>query len=700
MNGRSSAGRVLLLLALLGLAGAVAFVLLAALSGSVDLPQEGEATLFAVLLALTLLAGVAGGLLVQRELSHKDELEARLREQDETARRAQEAEEERRRERDEAREEEGRRQEEIERTREEVREREQRIAEERKVRGHLVRAREAEKEYSRQLRTEIVKLNRERGALADVGSDVPTLVLRLSMTLLEADKGMLLRRVSDPRATGSAEVALRPEDDPAAGERDPLELAAALGFQGDPRRSDLAQRFGTEVMAKDTTVRDDSPQEGGEGDDEIENLVAIPIYLADEFGGVVVCANRDGGFEEYDDELLISIGDHAGAVLDNHRMRGELRGSYLATVALLAEALEAKDPFLRGHSDEVAGYVSTVAEQLGVEPQRQEELVFASLLHDVGKIGISERILLKPTKLSPEEFSIVKLHPRIGCRLIEQVPALQSMAPAILHHHERWDGDGYPAGLSGEQIPLEARIICVADSFSAMTAERPYRSRISLQEACAELERCAGTQFDPQVVKVFVEAVRTTRPETSGQAKLHSALDDPELQVRREGDEPLLGFGAFAVTDSLTLLYSHTYFHEVAQAEAARAEIQERPFAVVLADVSNIRELNTGDGFPAGDGAIRTVARAVHRAAVRCGGTACRHGGARLGLLAPETDLGGAERIARELAADLEDEPGIRLRTAWTVWTAGEPGDDVIDRARTALAGATPVARAAEAESA
>ena len=260
------------------------------------------------------------------------------------------------------------------------------------------------------------------------------------------------------------------------------------------------------MIEADQTVREDDSRsierEGRtDADDEIDNLVAIPIFIADDFHGVVVCANREGGFEECDDEVLLALGDHAGAVLENGRLHGALRTSYLATVAMLAEVIEAKDPFLRGHSDEVSRYVSAVAERLGIDPRSREQLVFGSLLHDVGKVGISERILLKPAALTPEERSVIQLHPQIGYRLVERVPALRDIAPAILHHHERYDGEGYPSRLAGEQIPLEARIICVADSFSAMTAERPYRQRMTLDDACAELERCAGTQFDPEVVR-------------------------------------------------------------------------------------------------------------------------------------------------------------------------------------------------------
>ena len=188
------------------------------------------------------------------------------------------------------------------------------------------------------------------------------------------------------------------------------------------------------------------------------------------------------------------------------------------------------------HSEEVANYVAAVAERLDLPPKRREELIFGSLLHDFGKIGISERILLKPTELTPEEFEVVKLHPRIGYKLVQQVPALRSIAPAMLHH-ERFDGGGYPSGLRGEDIQLEARIICVADSFSAMISERPYRERMTLEDACAELERCAGTQFDPEITRIFVEEVRR-RPPTPKRESVPALEDDSELEVQRSGDEP------------------------------------------------------------------------------------------------------------------------------------------------------------------
>src|SRR4051794_5531275 len=414
---------------------------------------------------------------------------------------------------------------------------------EREARARAEHARRAEREWNRELREQVVHAHRRQGLLGDT-DDLKALVLHIATTLLEAEKGMLLQRHG---SDGDAR----------------MEVTCAEGFESDPRESQLAKRFASEVVKKDTTIREDGPaaadQDSTPADSEIENLVAIPIYVQDEFSGVIVCANKPGGFHDHDDEVLLSIGDHAGAVLENQHLRSGLRGAYIETVRVLADAIQAKDPHLRGHSEEVVQYVAAVAGHLGVEAGRREELVFGSLLHDLGKIGISERILLKPAALTPEERAVIELHPTIGYRLVEQGEALKPIADAILHHHERWDGGGYPHGIEGEDIPLEARIICVADSFSAMTADRPYRRRMTLDDACAELQRCAGTQFDPRVVEAFVSEVRK-RPPSGGRHALEIALDDPNVAGRREDGETLLGQGPLAITDNLTLLYTHRYF--------------------------------------------------------------------------------------------------------------------------------------------
>jgi diguanylate cyclase (GGDEF)-like protein len=538
---------------------------------------------------------------------------------------------------------------------------EQALAREQHARERVQRRLDLERRWSAELRERLHELHVERGALGDTG-DVRALVLQVALLLTEAQKGLLL---SHADADGDGR----------------LDLVCADGFEHDPEQSAVAQHFADEVLERDATVRADDLEELPLGartpaDDEIESLVAVPIYIHDRFHGVVVCANRPGGFDDLDDDVLLALGDHAGTALANGRLRGEARASYLATVRVLADAVAAKDRALRGHANDVTAAVLTVADRVGLDAAARERLVFAAQLHDVGKLAVSERILLKPGPLTAEERAAVEEHPRVGHRLIEQVPALRELGPAILHHHERWDGAGYPARLRGEEIPLEARVICVADAFSAMREERPYRDALSLDEACEELTRCAGTQFDPVVVRHFVDEVRRKPPEV--------APGPLELAVDAAHDGALLGDGFASAVDGLTLLYGHRFLHELAAAEVVRAELQGRPFSVVHVELIELARRNREEGYAAGDDELREVARVVDAAAARSGGTGARDGGGRLCLLVPGADGEIAGRLARELGEELADASDVRIGVA--TWREGDAGDDVIARARSAAA--------------
>ena len=525
--------------------------------------------------------------------------------------------------------------------------------------ARLRRRLDVERRWNEELRERLHELHVRRGALGDT-SDVRALVLHIAVTLLGAEKGLLLSR-SDADGDGH------------------LDLVCSEGFEHDPEHSAVAQHFAAQVLDRDETVRADDLDElelaeRTPADLEIDNLVAVPVYIHDRFHGVVVCANKPGGFGEYDDDVLLALGDHAGTALDNARLRGEVRGSYLATVRVLADAVEAKDRALRGHANEVTACVLAVADRVGVDPRDREDLTFAALLHDVGKLAVSERILLKPGPLTPEERAAVEEHPRVGHRLIEQVPALRGIGPAILHHHERWDGHGYPGRLRGEDIPLVARLICVADAFSAMREERPYRAPLSLDEACEELTRCAGTQFDPNVVRHFVDEVRRRPPELVAGPLERAVSGSPH-------DGALLGDGAVSTVDNLTLLYGHRFLHELAASEATRAELQKRPFAVVHVELPDLARRNREESYAAGDALLRDVAATLQSVAARSGGTAARESGSRLTLLVPGADERIAEQLAAELADELADVADARVSHA--VWRAGDTGDAVIERART-----------------
>ncbi len=194
----------------------------------------------------------------------------------------------------------------------------------------------------------------------------------------------------------------------------------------------------------------------------------------------------------------------------NSRLRAsldDLELHSLGTLQALVAAVDAKDSYTARHSIAVTDYALAIGRQLGLSPGQLANLERAGLLHDVGKIGTPEGILLKPERLTDEEFATITSHAAIGGHIVETVPFLAGIMPVIRGHHERWDGTGYPDGLIGERIPLLARVLAVADAFDAMTSERPYRKPVSLEVARAELVRCTGTQFDPMAVRALLAAI-------------------------------------------------------------------------------------------------------------------------------------------------------------------------------------------------
>jgi diguanylate cyclase (GGDEF)-like protein len=511
----------------------------------------------------------------------------------------------------------------------------------------LERLHTAERRWHGELRHRVEQMHRAEGGEGDLDA-VRAAVLDTALELVGAPRGVLLTR--------------RPGDVAAH-----LDVVASHGVADAAAGEALAERFRHEPIGAEEVLRE-------AGDHGLGELVAIPIYLRDRAHGVLVCAGRRGGFSEHDDAVLLALGDHAGSVLQAERMHAELRESYVGAVRMLSEAVDAKDPLLHGHSAEVARYADAIGRRLDIEPDERRLLSLASLLHDVGTVAVSERVLLKPGPLNPQEREVVELHPRIGARVVSQVPALRPLAPTILHHHERYDGTGYPNGLAADDIPVPARLIAVADAFSAMMHDRPHRSRRSVEDACAVLERGAGTQFDPEMVRLLVEEVRA----------------DPDLVegARREAAEldsiPLLGAGVGALTDNLTLLASHRAFRDAVAHAAQTAEMTGVPFSVVLVRLLDLRRVNRREGYAAGDELLQACARSLDALAVRLGATAGRDGGARLGLLVPRTD----ERDARELAARVTREMGATrlVRVAGAVWRHGDTGEALLRRALRRLA--------------
>ncbi len=237
------------------------------------------------------------------------------------------------------------------------------------------------------------------------------------------------------------------------------------------------------------------------------NIIAVPLVTRNKTIGVVEVLNKKiGTYSQSDLELLQALAHQSAIAIQNAQLFQDLQESFVATVRSLAAAVDAKDSYTAGHSTRVTEYSVMIAEALGLSGDEQRSIRLSGLLHDVGKIGISDNVLGKPGSLSDEEFAIMKTHPSQGAVILRQVPQLREVIPGVISHHERFDGRGYPNGLKGEEIPLHGRIIGVADAFDAMTSDRVYRPRLSDEVALAELKKNSGTQFDSRVVKAFLEA--------------------------------------------------------------------------------------------------------------------------------------------------------------------------------------------------
>lgn len=239
------------------------------------------------------------------------------------------------------------------------------------------------------------------------------------------------------------------------------------------------------------------------------SAVSVPLVAADGPIGALTVGSSGGQVRFCGDDvrLLGTIANHVTTALGTVEAFAQLHDAYLATVRSLAAAVDAKDPYTRGHSDRVAHYARLAGEELGLSYEQQQALEMAAYLHDIGKIGIPENILLKPGRLSEEEMADMRHHPLIGANILEPVSFPWPITPVVRHHHEKWDGSGYPAGLAERKIPLLARVLSVADAYEAMIADRPYREGRSAEAGLAELAACAGTQFDPEVVSAFFAAV-------------------------------------------------------------------------------------------------------------------------------------------------------------------------------------------------
>ena len=284
-----------------------------------------------------------------------------------------------------------------------------------------------------------------------------------------------------------------------------MEQAMGISFsvEEDPLTRQVLQERRPLVL---TDAQADERFQAWGGTEYVRSWIGVPLIVRGEAIGLLTIDHREPGvYDEKSAEMALAFASQAAIAIENARAYERLKTQNLETISALATAVEVKDPYTSGHSEKVTQFTIAIAEKMGLSNDEIENLRVAGLLHDIGKIGIPDSVLNKPARLTSAERIMVDSHPVISAEIVGKIEALAHLVPIIRHHHEWYDGKGYPDRLKGKKIPLEARILAVADGFEAMTSERPYRRALTEEEALAELEKGAGTQWDPQVVEVFVK---------------------------------------------------------------------------------------------------------------------------------------------------------------------------------------------------
>lgn len=334
------------------------------------------------------------------------------------------------------------------------------------------------------------------GNLISGETDLPSLhnrILEVILSVVNADRGFLLLSNAD-------------------GKLDPVahrEKVSASGVAGtEYSRTIVTEAFHdhTSIIRANAMVDERYGRMQSVVSQNIHSVLCAPIETPDRTIGVIYVDTvaQSEVFMKHDLELLVAIGKQAGIAIQRVQLSDHLRNMLRGTVRALAAAIEAKDDYTRGHSERVTAYSLQIGSKMQVNPPQMQVLELAGFLHDVGKIGVPENILRKAGPLTQEEYEIVKQHARLGANIVRNIEGADEIAEAVLHHHERWDGKGYPDALSQNHVGILARILSVADAFDAMSSRRPYRDKLAREKVLNTLRESAGTQFDPTVVEAFL----------------------------------------------------------------------------------------------------------------------------------------------------------------------------------------------------
>jgi putative nucleotidyltransferase with HDIG domain len=267
-------------------------------------------------------------------------------------------------------------------------------------------------------------------------------------------------------------------------------------------------RKGVSVLSRD--VPKDKRYASGESliMQRVKSMMCVPLLAQSEVIGALYVDSRAGPgvFNDQDLELLGVVGNQAGVAMQRAKLLTDLENLFFSSIRSLVAAIDRKDQYTHGHSERVTTFALKIAREIGIPEHEREVLQLAGLLHDVGKIGVPEYVLNKPGELTDEEYEKVMLHPVDGAEIISNIqsPFVPEIVAAVRYHHEHWDGSGYPEGIKGDKVPRTARILALADSFDAMTSDRPYRKGFTMDRAAKIVKDCAGTQFDPELAEVMV----------------------------------------------------------------------------------------------------------------------------------------------------------------------------------------------------
>lgn len=337
------------------------------------------------------------------------------------------------------------------------------------------------------------------GNLINAEPDLSSLynrVLEVILQVVQADRGFLVMVDESGQLAAAAQR-----------EREPGTRLTPASFSRTVAQECFEHR--TAILRANALADDRLKQADSVLIQHIHSVLCVPIECPDAVVGVIYADTVSDSevFQKHDLELLSAVGKQAGLAIQRVKLLERVRRTLRSTMKALGAAIEAKDEYTRGHSERVTDYAMKCGTAMMLTDDQLQTLELACYLHDVGKIGIPESILRKAGPLTEEEYGIVKQHSRMGANIIKNIEGAEEIADIVLHHHERWDGKGYPDGLKGEGCSLLARVLTVADAYDAMSSQRPYRDRLAAEKVFRTLREAAGRQFDPDIVEPFIRSL-------------------------------------------------------------------------------------------------------------------------------------------------------------------------------------------------